>query len=109
DRLYLPENFAHIDRENVRIFLDERRQPPAVAVRRAKCGNVSRRHIVERTGWKQREEIDAEAVPVDLAKTGHFCRHAITADIERQRVAEVHAERLRDAVLERDAGIGATR
>ena len=49
---------------------------------------------VERTGREQREEVDAEAVPVDLAQARHLRRHRAARDVERQRVAELHAERL---------------
>ncbi len=62
------------------------------------------RHRFQHARREQREEVRAEAVPVHLAQARDGGAHRHAGDVEGQRVAELQAQRLRDALLHRDAG-----
>src|SRR5207237_1323997 len=102
DGLHLLQDRPHVDHQHVGIFAQQRSQPGASAAD-AHRGNIGSRHGVDHAGREQGEKVDPKAVPIDLAQTRDLGANAGADDVIGQRVAELDAQRLRDALLQRDA------
>src|SRR3546814_6790278 len=64
-------------------------------------GDVAGRIAVERAGRCEHEEVRPEAFPVDAAQAGDAAFEALAGDIERDVVAQLPAQRLREVFLDR--------
>src|SRR5262245_7977354 len=60
------------------------------------------RRASEGGGREYHDEIDAEALPLDLAQIGNRRSEVAAEHVDRDRVAELEAEPIRDPFLERD-------
>src|SRR3546814_10896947 len=64
-------------------------------------GDVAGRIAVERTGRGEHEEVGPEAFPFDAAQAGDAAFEALAGDVERDVVAQLPAQRLREVLLDR--------
>src|SRR3546814_19827219 len=64
-------------------------------------GDVAGRIAVERAGRCEHEEVRPEAFPVDAAQAGDAAFEELAGDIERDVVAQLPAQRLREVFLDR--------
>jgi hypothetical protein len=69
----------------------------------AKGGDVAHRRVGHARGREQDEEVDPHRRPVDLAQAGDLAFHRLAAHVEAQGVAELQAERRRQALLDAEA------
>src|SRR3546814_21177010 len=64
-------------------------------------GDVAGRIAVERTGRGEHEEVGPEAFPFDAAQAGDAAFEALAGDVERDVVAQLPAQRMREVLLDR--------
>src|SRR5262249_26150405 len=65
-------------------------------------GDMTVRRASEGGGREYHDEIDAEALPLDRAQIGDRRGEVAAEDVNGDRIAELEAEPIRDALLERD-------
>src|SRR3546814_10210426 len=65
------------------------------------CSSDLGRIAVERTGRGEHEEVGPEAFPFDAAQAGDAAFEALAGDVERDVVAQLPAQRLREVLLDR--------
>ena len=67
-------------------------------------GDPALRHVAQRRRRQDGEEVDLHGIPVHRPQAGHLHVDRVAGDVEPERVAQVHAQGLRDALLHRHFG-----
>jgi hypothetical protein len=100
-RLHLVDGAGHVDVGDVGKAAHQR-VVEAGLLGRAEGAHVGDRHVGQLADREHDEEVGAHRAPVDLAQRRDLGLGLQAADVEAQRVAQLQAQRLRDALL--DAG-----